>query len=917
MYCLDWLNAVSDLAKKSPLLVCAIGLGLLSAVHIARVVIAISTFFVELLADDLFDCWIWLKKLRLAAMPWRRHAAIHVVAHEEQKHVISSGLNAPTLCTDGLEVVKPTGTVERENEVLLPIEAPARRTSRLSWMATAAAALVALVLAGVWMQASRKTHAMKTLVARTPTMHRNIEPRLTGGFPWAPLVAATRGGQESFDPEQMKFIGAAGDVLEQTAGDDSIEAQHAAALAHLVARRTSDALAILKNLSTRTADAYILSDLGAALYTDALERGGSARFAPALAATDRALRVDSRLPEALFNRALILEHLGMRREACSTWERYIAIDSQAAWRGEAAGRLRMLASEPEDGHELRRQYDQAPGSPPSANGNRVLQPTLYAAAQSAAFEANWTEALYLLGLALDRPPAAGAEASTAQMLVMRAHIEIRIGLPAAARTDIARAKPIIDRIVDPSARERAVAACLTIEAALAPSPASAIRLLDGPLGSHGREGTVLAQMYLQRGRSFAVLGYVDRAYADFEAGIRHLDDAPETHATLSWETATTREELFDEGVALAMSRGDGSRAFAYAQRARTPHSAALTESSLSGDRAHIFIEYKVLRDHLAIFVAKDGRLRAVQIDVRSEVLSAEVDQLTYNATLSDATWFRRAASTLYDRLLAPVTNELENGRTLVIVPDASLNAVPFSALVGPNGRYVVEDHPVVIAPSATAYARLATRPRASAARPLNLLLIAGPSRHDAQFGRLFSAQREVDAVASAYGLSVNRISSDGSTFEARAVRASIIHVAGHAVSSGNAQPALLMSDRNGNPERLEARDIEAMDLRNTHLVVLSACRSGVGEEAQTSLARAFITAGAPAVVGTLWDIEDRAASSFFPRLHRYLAQGASPADALRAAQLDCIRRRDIAPKMWAAVQVIESGLRRPTRQESL
>jgi CHAT domain-containing protein len=59
-------------------------------------------------------------------------------------------------------------------------------------------------------------------------------------------------------------------------------------------------------------------------------------------------------------------------------------------------------------------------------------------------------------------------------------------------------------------------------------------------------------------------------------------------------------------------------------------------------------------------------------------------------------------------------------------------------------------------------------------------------------------------------------------------------------------------------------------------------------------------------VATLWPIDDDAAAEFFPRLHHYLLGGLSPADAVRATQLEWIRKRNAPPGLWAAVQTIGS-----------
>ena len=73
-----------------------------------------------------------------------------------------------------------------------------------------------------------------------------------------------------------------------------------------------------------------------------------------------------------------------------------------------------------------------------------------------------------------------------------------------------------------------------------------------------------------------------------------------------------------------------------------------------------------------------------------------------------------------------------------------------------------------------------------------------------------------------------------------------------------------------------------------------------------SVAHGFLMAGAPSVIATLWPIDDEAAARVFPRLHEKLAAGLPPAEALRAVQLDSIRRGDVPASLWAAIQDIGS-----------
>ncbi|HVT46104.1 MAG TPA: CHAT domain-containing protein, partial [Thermoanaerobaculia bacterium] len=68
---------------------------------------------------------------------------------------------------------------------------------------------------------------------------------------------------------------------------------------------------------------------------------------------------------------------------------------------------------------------------------------------------------------------------------------------------------------------------------------------------------------------------------------------------------------------------------------------------------------------------------------------------------------------------------------------------------------------------------------------------------------------------------------------------------------------------------------------------------------------AFLEAGVPTVIATLWKIDDEASKAFFTRLHEHLRGGTRPAQALRATQVEFMKR-GASPSIWAAVQCIGS-----------
>ena len=90
---------------------------------------------------------------------------------------------------------------------------------------------------------------------------------------------------------------------------------------------------------------------------------------------------------------------------------------------------------------------------------------------------------------------------------------------------------------------------------------------------------------------------------------------------------------------------------------------------------------------------------------------------------------------------------------------------------------------------------------------------------------------------------------------------------------------------------MTAEDVYRLNL-DADLVVLSACRSGAGRvsgDGIAAFARAFIYAGTPSVVVSMWDVPDHATGLLVPAFYRAWLAGASKSRALRSAQLEMLR----------------------------
>ncbi len=104
---------------------------------------------------------------------------------------------------------------------------------------------------------------------------------------------------------------------------------------------------------------------------------------------------------------------------------------------------------------------------------------------------------------------------------------------------------------------------------------------------------------------------------------------------------------------------------------------------------------------------------------------------------------------------------------------------------------------------------------------------------------------------------------------------------------------------------LTAEDVSGLDLLDTELVVLSACETGLGEirtgEGVFGLRRAFVLAGAKALVMSLWKVPDDATRLLMKDFYRRLLAGEGKADALRDAQRTLREKPEYAdPFYWGA-----------------
>jgi CHAT domain-containing protein len=321
-----------------------------------------------------------------------------------------------------------------------------------------------------------------------------------------------------------------------------------------------------------------------------------------------------------------------------------------------------------------------------------------------------------------------------------------------------------------------------------------------------------------------------------------------------------------------------------------------------------FLLYWVADDELTEWVVTpDGVVRTRRV----AVLRSRLDELvraTTPLTESGAAGMPSTAAwrELYALLVQPIRDALPRttGSLITIVPHGPLLSLSFAALQDARGRYLLEDYTIHYAPAASVL-QFTSAQRPASGRTGDLLLVADPSlptrsKLERPLARLPGARAEAAAIArlvpkERVTILRDTLATEGAVRAAASGKA-VVHFATHAIVRDDDPfgSFLAMGPESADADRdglLTAQEVYVWHL-DADMVVLSACRSAGGRvtgDGVATFARAFIYAGTPSLVASLWDVADEPANRLLPGFYRAWLGGQSKARALRTAQLQLLR----------------------------
>jgi CHAT domain-containing protein len=277
---------------------------------------------------------------------------------------------------------------------------------------------------------------------------------------------------------------------------------------------------------------------------------------------------------------------------------------------------------------------------------------------------------------------------------------------------------------------------------------------------------------------------------------------------------------------------------------------------------------------------------------------------------------------LHKLLIEPIADQLptDPNANVIFIPQSSLFLVPFPALQDETGKYLIEKHTLLTAPSIQVLQLTQQQRQRLAIRGKEVLVVGNPTmpkvapaigQPPKQLPALPGAEAEAKAIAP---LLKTQALTDNQATKASILplmaNARIIHLATHGILDDiqGLKSAIALAPSSKDSGLLTAEEI--LDLKlNAELVVLSACDTGRGRitgDGVIGLSRSFISAGVASVVVSLWSVPDAPTALLMTEFYQNLQKNPDKAQALRQAMLTIMKQHP-NPRNWAAFTLIGKG----------
>jgi CHAT domain-containing protein/tetratricopeptide (TPR) repeat protein len=364
---------------------------------------------------------------------------------------------------------------------------------------------------------------------------------------------------------------------------------------------------------------------------------------------------------------------------------------------------------------------------------------------------------------------------------------------------------------------------------------------------------------------------------------------------------------------------------------REPRPLPLADIQRLLDERTALLEFFVGQERSYLFVVTRRGLAAHPLPPRRQLvpLIERLRSAVERESRLRARLFAADAHELYRLLLLPAAAELEHKQLLLVAPDGPLYSLSFEVLLtravpagGTPGRempFLLRERTVSYVPSAGVLAQLLAERRSGGEAASTGKLFVGFGDPDAPAARPLAAARdEVRRIAGLFpaertAVFLGREATEENVKTGAVSTARYLHFAAHGFldESTPELSGLRLARAGGSPQDglLQVREVFNLEL-HAELVILSACKTGLGQEVPgeglIGMTRAFLYAGAASVVVSLWQVDDESTSDLMVSFYKHLAAIGDKSEALRRAKLELAdqSRYFHHPHYWAPFVLI-------------
>gem|GEM_PF-4139709 len=502
----------------------------------------------------------------------------------------------------------------------------------------------------------------------------------------------------------------------------------------------------------------------------------------------------------------------------------------------------------------------------------------------------------------------------AELLVLRGAIRHSLGMMDAAAGDFRTARETLMRVPEGGARE-----------ALATDLRAVELLIGAGAGANGREASDAIAAARKENNKYRLVPLLRLRAASARDASRSAAAAESALAEMERQLATVRDQdirltsqhslhdLYTSLIEASLNAGEIHRAAGLLdcerERSRLVNGAAVCGEFPLNDvpRGVALLDYAIMGEDLIVFSYRNGMLNARRMPAAARPIDARVRDFVDAVRNGEDARAKTVGARICTDLVDPFIADLDSATTIVIIGSPATVALPFAALwSGRTRRHLVEDWTIVHAPGVSRLVAAIRRDRilrdhARAGVDVAAFAPEYDPTVSPYLSPLPAARTEALAVRHSHPTGVCLIGPQATktSFQKAGRSAETVHFAGHSITN-DTQPryaALALTRAAGQtPTMLYAYQIAALKWTSTRLVVLASCSSAAKTDSPSvvpvSLADAFLDAHVPAIVATVWPIDDGESMSLMLDLHRNLQAGRAAPAALRLAQIAALRSGD-------------------------